>query len=626
MASGCEGLTHLVRGPSGIAVFDLGGALLGASPRAEELLSLEAGSTAAPVLRLLFEAAKRLSDARSTGEAQVVVELSGGRFRRLGVSLVPSPCPHEHADRLVALLVDAESVAPSDAADAGLRALAAALARAQSELAEAQARGRLGGGVVELRSGALSVSAELAELLRLGALRASSLEALKSLLSADDAQRLAAALARAAAGEASAPAVRVNRLDGTALEAKLWLRPLSENGRVERVALMLQDVSEQTSLMARLHLTERLASMGTLAAGVGHEINNPLAFVIANLNSVRNELGRVAHVPGLDLEDVKDALREAAEGAERVRQVVADLRTLTRNDQNQVGPVDVRRVVQAALNMARNETRHRAQVVMQLNPVDPVRGNEARLGQVFLNLVVNAAQAIPDGKATEHRITVTTAMDGAEVLVSVEDTGRGIAPEVLPRIFDAFFTTKKATGGTGLGLSITQGIVHDLGGELRVRSALGHGTTVEVRLPSASPSDYQARPSPMPKGHQARVLIIDDEPAILRALRRLLAPKHLVTTVGSGREALSQVQRGERFDVIFCDVMMPDMNGIDVWDGMPEEQRAAMIFVTGGTFTERANAFFTEVRPPMLEKPLDVGELEKVIARRLQGLPFRRTP
>ncbi len=494
------------------------------------------------------------------------------------------------------------------------------LERSRLELAEAHQMARLGRCEINLHAQSVGLSLELAQMLGDARGLAMDFGSFVDRVHAEDTARLREALARVLKGEEAVAQLRFSRAGQSPLDTRLWLRPRPEtDGQVRQVIGVAQDVSEQAHLTAKLQLAERLASMGTLAAGIAHEINNPLAFVIANLNAVRNELAEAPLMEGVDLEDVRDALKEAADGAERVRQIVSDLKTFTRTNERQRGPIDVRRVLQAALNMARNETKHRAQVVTDLGEVSAVNGNEARLGQVFLNLLVNAAQAIPDGRAQQNRITVATRMEGQTVVATIEDTGCGIRPEVLPRIFDPYFSTKRVGEGTGLGLFISLGIIKELGGDLQVHSTPGKGTTFEVRLPSAPPQPYSSRPTPVPLTPRSRILVVDDEPNILRAMDRLLGREHEVTCAQSGHDAIALVDAGHEYDIIFCDVMMPDLSGMDVWEHLDDRLRRRVVFMTGGTFSERASEFMERVKPQVLDKPVTLTTLLKVIARRAPG-------
>jgi CheY-like chemotaxis protein/two-component sensor histidine kinase len=367
-----------------------------------------------------------------------------------------------------------------------------------------------------------------------------------------------------------------------------------------------------------------MVSMGTLAAGVAHEINNPLAYVTANLSVVEDALNEQARrLPDLKLGDAFEALRDARRGTDRVRVIVRDLKTFSRSDEQSTESVDLERVIESAINMAHNEIRHRAQLVKEFGRVPRVRANEARLGQVFLNLVINAAQAMPEGRVGNNEIRVVTRTDErGRAVAEVRDTGSGIPAAMLERIFDPFFTTKPVGVGTGLGLSICQSIVGDLGGEIDVQSKEGQGTTFRVMLSAdqkAQAPPRAAAPSAESAARPARlaVLVVDDEPSLARALRRWLGGANDVTIADSGREALRiLVEEQQRFDVILCDLMMPDLTGMDVYEELRRARPGLehrIVFMTGGAFTARARAFLDSVANPRLEKPLDLQSVRTIL-------------
>jgi signal transduction histidine kinase len=252
----------------------------------------------------------------------------------------------------------------------------------------------------------------------------------------------------------------------------------ASNARLEDSLRELQSTQKQ------LLLADRLASIGQLAAGVGHEINNPLAYVVGNLRFIQEELLRLQG-PGEDPErqELMDALAEAREGAERVRLIVQDLKSVAREDDMALGPVDLAAVVRTAAKIAGAELRPRARVVLACEGLPPVQGNVLRLGQVFLNLLINAAHAIAPGRPEENEVRVEARPSGpGHVTLEVRDTGSGIPPEHLTRIFEPFFTTKPVGVGSGLGLSVCRGIITSLGGHIEVESEVGRGTCFRLTL------------------------------------------------------------------------------------------------------------------------------------------------
>lgn len=388
--------------------------------------------------------------------------------------------------------------------------------------------------------------------------------------------------------------------------------------------------AERKKMQEQLLISDRMVSVGTLAAGVAHELNNPLAALVANLDLLGRDLSRVASEHGFTerLGDVFAELRDARESASRMRHIVRDLKIFSRSpDDERKGAVDVHRVMDSSLRMAHNEVRHRAHLVKHYaSQVPLVQGNEARLGQVFLNLVVNAAQAIAPGRAEHNQIRISTRVNAAGlVVVEVCDTGDGIAPEHLARIFDAFFTTKPVGVGTGLGLSICHRIVRSLGGELEVDSEMGKGSTFRVLLPRATALEpVVSEPAPSVSGatRRGRVLVVDDEPLIATAIGRTLALDHDVVLASAAATALSRINHGEQFDIILCDLMMPQMTGMDLYDELlrtAPSQAARVVFLSGGAFTAAARAFLDDVPNQILEKPFDTRQLLALVNERTRA-------
>ncbi|QRN96079.1 PAS domain S-box protein [Archangium violaceum] len=417
------------------------------------------------------------------------------------------------------------------------------------------------------------------------------------------------------------------RPDGTQSYCESVVAPLRDaEGRTIAHIMVHRDTTERRLLQARLQMADRLASVGTLGAGVAHEINNPLAYMLVNLHLVSEGLERLRGSPvAHDVEPLHQVVRETVEGAERIASIVRDLKTFARGQQeDRLGPVEVSKAVELACKMADNVIKHRARLVTQFEPVPSVQGNESRLCQVFLNLLLNAAHAIPEGDARDHEIRVVIREGSAgDVVVEVRDTGSGMSPEVQARIFDPFFTTKAVGEGTGLGLSICHGIIDSMGGRIGVESTLGKGSTFRVHLGVAGvPVEKRAEPAPVPSVGRARILVVDDEPYVTRALQRSLTPEHEVATVNGARAALKMLDGGSRFDLILCDVMMPGMTGMDLYaelNRFAPDQAQRVVFMTGGAFTPRALSFLQEVPNAKLSKPLDLRQLRALVGRSAQN-------
>jgi PAS domain S-box-containing protein len=418
---------------------------------------------------------------------------------------------------------------------------------------------------------------------------------------------------------------RFRRKDGSSAETILRATALRDDTGTCRFALgVVEDVSERKQLEAQLVLADRMASIGTLAAGVAHEINNPLSFILSNLDFALRELREAGGDPELER-----ALQDAMDGGVRVREIVRDLRTFSRSDSDEREALDVRSVLQSAIGLAANEVRHRAELAVDPGEVPRVLGSEHRLGQVFLNLLVNAAQAIPEaGPASRHvvRASTSTAPDGWAV-IEISDTGAGIPGDVLPRIFDPFFTTKPVGVGTGLGLSICHAIVVQHGGTITVESTPGQGTTFRVRLPPAAEAS-STREEPRAKATQAtsgpagRVLVVDDEPLVGRAVARMLAPLHEVVACTSAQAALRLLAQDRAFDVVLCDLMMPGMTGMQLHAELEAKDpplARRMVFLTGGAFTDAGREFLERVENARVEKPFERAALREAVFRAMSA-------
>jgi signal transduction histidine kinase len=399
--------------------------------------------------------------------------------------------------------------------------------------------------------------------------------------------------------------------------------------------------AERHRMQEQLLISDRMASVGTLAAGVAHEINNPLAAVLANLD-VSLELladlcdprgGGEGAPPALTarLGDLAAPLVDAREAADRVQMIVRDLKIFSRSgDEERTGPVDIERVLESALRIAWNEVRHRARLLRDYGGDVPlVLGNAARLGQVFLNLIVNAAQAIPEGQVQANEIRVVSRRRGDQVVIEVRDSGSGIPPQVMSHIFAPFFTTKSAGVGTGLGLAICHRIVTGLGGTITARENEGPGTIFEVVLAAARPVE-DLPPAPLEPvvaaaaAIRGRILVVDDEPLINKVVQRMLRADHDVSSFGSVREALEAIRGGASYDVILCDLMMPEMTGMDLHAELLRlrpDLAQRVVFMTGGAFTPAAREYLHQMPNQRLEKPFEPGDLRLIVEAMLADPP-----
>lgn len=417
---------------------------------------------------------------------------------------------------------------------------------------------------------------------------------------------------------AQAP-VALRKADGSVVLMEFTSRPVELEGELLFVSIG-RDVSERVKTHAHLMMSDRMASIGALAAGVAHEINNPLMATTANLDMALDQLEATSGAaPARGGSELRELLTDARDAADRVRVIVRDLKLFSRAEADQREPVSVERVLESSVRMAWNEIRHRAQLVREYSPVPPVEGNEARLGQVFLNLIVNAAQALPDGFANQNSIVIRTSLNAEGlVTVDVEDTGPGIPADVLPHLFTPFFTTKPRGVGTGLGLTICQRIVTSHGGRILVDSVVGRGTRFSVTLLPAQRADVQAsvRPSADRAPRRGRLLVVDDDDMSARAISRALSGEHDVTTESDADAALDRLGRGEPYDVILCDMMMPVKTGVEFFADLSRLMPGyvdRVVFLTGGAFTAKAHEFVAGMEGRCLDKPIDIASLRSVV-------------
>ncbi len=396
--------------------------------------------------------------------------------------------------------------------------------------------------------------------------------------------------------------------------------PYRDPNQVLGVVTLLRDVTPRRLLEQHLRTADRLTSLGTLAAGVAHEVNNPLAYIIGNIQFALEVLEGKRGLSQDVQAEIPEALGEALHGAERVRRIVADLGVFSRQSESGVASnVDVRKAVGSALSLTNHELKHRCRVVRHDAEVPAILVHEGRLVQVLVNLLINAAHAMPVGEADKHTVEVTTALlpDG-HVTVTIKDDGCGIPEDIQARVFDPFFTTKTVGEGTGLGLSICHSLIKQMGGDIQLQSQTGVGTTVTLRLPSvrraavatSSPRDATTTP-------RLRVMLLDDDALVLRAMGRGLGTRHDVTTTTSARDALDLLAADpESFDAVVCDVMMPEMSGMDFHRALqarvPRLTRR-VVFLTGGAFSEDARVFLAQVKLPVVEKPFEDDTMEAAL-------------
>ncbi|MEM9456521.1 MAG: response regulator [Myxococcota bacterium] len=393
-------------------------------------------------------------------------------------------------------------------------------------------------------------------------------------------------------------------------------------------AHLRQEIAERARTQDALRKAQRLEGLGRLAAGVCHEINNPLCFIVTSAEAMQDEFEDLSDViPPATLDDINELNSAITAGAERIAQIVRNIRIFARQSEAPAELVDVGEAVASAVAMAKQ---HLApSVELLVGPIDdaPVAGRRIELEQVLINLLENASHATAGLDAGSGRIAISSRREAdGFVSIDVNDTGSGIDPDTLEKIFDPFFTTKPVNKGTGLGLSICHSLVQGMSGTIEVRSRPGSGTTFSVRLPTVpaavspgiEPPPRAREPVPVPQVRaRARILVIDDEPFVLAAIQRILRD-YTVTAVSTARDGLTACAR-DSFDLILCDMMMPSINGSDFYRMLQQMSPGAeerIVFITGGSFIDGIREFLEAVPNRCVEKPFESG-LRNIVAEEL---------
>lgn len=390
-----------------------------------------------------------------------------------------------------------------------------------------------------------------------------------------------------------------------------------EKDQVKSVLGVAQDITGYKDLESRLIVSDRMASVGRLAAGVAHEINNPLSHLLGTLELTAERLA----ASGAS-EKIASSISACLRSANRISSIVSDLNSFAHPRDNEYGPTDLRAAIETALPIAMTTIKHRARLVQDYKPVGPVHGNESRLCQIFLNLLMNAAEALPLGQAEENEIRISTyATPEGRIVAEIGDTGPGIPSQALGSLFDPFYTTKAVGEGTGLGLYICYNIVKSLGGEIQVKSELGKGSVFRVILNASQEPAKRAnlavdltRPISARRGH---VLIVDDDAMVAALLKETLEHDHSVTIAANGHEALQALAASEdAFDLILCDLIMPNMSGIELYRQLSKIHAALaknVVFVTGGALSATADEFLRGVPNQVISKPFRTNAIRALV-------------
>lgn len=408
------------------------------------------------------------------------------------------------------------------------------------------------------------------------------------------------------------------------------------------------EMSERLRMEQELRESQKLQALGRLSEGMRHEINNPLCFVAGNLEFIDEEIEDMAdeladELDGGRLEEIRGAIGEAMTGAERIQNILRDVKLYAQADDGAGDPIDVNQVLDTAIALVGDDVKHRAALVVDAGHLPPILGEARRLEQVFFNLLLNASQAIAPGQAERNEIRVTTSSEPSGfAVIEIRDTGEGIAQEQRDRVFEPFYTTRPVGQGTGLGLSICRSVVVAFGGTLLIDSEVGRGTVVTVRLPLASgqmtpdavecatcavtaPGISQDEASDGLGGLRGlRILLVDDEPLVLELLKRSLRD-HMVHLARDGRQALEILaarSADEPIDLVFCDLMMPDMSGMELYQHLSRDDPALterIVFITGGAFNPHIREFLKNAGNHCIEKPFSRSEILRVVQAYREG-------
>jgi len=458
-------------------------------------------------------------------------------------------------------------------------------------------------------------------------------------------------------GSVERPAVRMQRKDGSVFWAELrshtyrvhdrklyvtFVRDISARmSREQEIGEAYRALKEKEAQLVR---SSRLAAIGQLAAGIGHEVSNPAASVLINLELLKEDLAELlgslsqAEREGWTAEelraarrslgDTQDSVSDSLEAIARIVATVRGLRGFARIDEDDVVRVDMNEVVQAASGLVRHQIRHSAAVNSDLGATHQFPGERGKLVQVVVNLLLNAAQAIEESGGSTIRIRTRSADDG--VVLEVEDDGPGVPSAFAERIFEPFFTTKSAERGTGLGLPLCADIVHQHRGTLRLREMGRRGACFEVFIPLvtglrvAEPRSRIGTDAP-----SGRILVVDDDVTLLRAYRRYLGRRHDVVVAYGGEEALALLATDDNFDLILCDLMMPGLDGVGVYERLRRQQPHLLdrvVFCSGGPTTQRCEQFLSEPGVVFIPKPIGHDALEQWLARSRRRSTVRPRP
>ncbi|PIE19336.1 MAG: hypothetical protein CSA65_02860 [Proteobacteria bacterium] len=391
-----------------------------------------------------------------------------------------------------------------------------------------------------------------------------------------------------------------------------------------------QQLEEQQTVVSRL---EQMATLGRFAAGVAHEINNPLAFVLENLRLLQEHAGylqpllerevaarrapRIARVA----DELQDLLVESLQGAERVRDIVHQIHAFSNTQDRRREVTSLEEIIEPAITMVQNQIRQVARLERDYVEVSGVRCVAGQLTQVVVNLLINAIHAISEAERGRGRITVRVRPFGESVCLEIEDSGVGMDAELLDLAFEPFFTTKRAGRGTGLGLSISSSIVQQHGGTLALSSEPGKGTIARVVLPVAQGGGQEgsaepAKRAPLASPQRLKVLFVDDEELLLRAMARRFRAEHDIVTASDPAQAQVACAEQGPFDLVLIDMMMPEVSGPELFEGLSRHHRwlrSRVAFMSGGVFGDCGDERVDLRGIRVFEKPIEI-DLRQLVA------------
>ncbi len=383
----------------------------------------------------------------------------------------------------------------------------------------------------------------------------------------------------------------------------------------EEVLCVIRDVTDQKMLQEQLIQSEKMSAIGQLVSGVAHELNNPLAGISAFAQLLLSE----KRFPP----DQRTAAEMIYAEARRASRIVQNLLTFARQHKPERTPTQVNQVLDDTLELRGYELRVRGIDVERDydEQVPETMADAHQLQQVFLNLITNAEQAMERSERDKQRLTVRTRRAGDVLRIEIEDTGAGIPPNLLERIFNPFFTTKPTGSGTGLGLSISLGIVREHEGRIWAENA-AQGARFVIDLPIVAPritGDYPAVPPSAPITDRLHILVIDDEASVRVALQRYLASRgHEVETTASGKEALARM-REDAFDAVIVDMRMPDVSGEQLFQELKARDASyaeRVIFTTGQLVDDSVRTFLASTGRPCVPKPFEFSSFDQVLPAR----------